>query len=72
MFIQDILLLHKFSSVIIFDRNPQFVSNFWKRFYKIININKRLLTAYHLQTDRLIEKINLIVKAYFRAFVEWE
>ena len=28
--------------------------------------------AYYLQTDKLIERMNLIVEAYFRAFMEWE
>ena len=35
-------------------------------------MDKRLLTAYYPQTDRLIERINLIIETYFRAFVDWD
>ena len=70
MFIQDILLLHRPPSAITSDKSLQFMSDFWKRFYKIIDMDRRLLTVYYPQTDRLIEKINLIIKAYLRIFVK--
>ena len=48
------------------------MSDFWKRFCKIIGMDRRLSTAYYLQTDGLTERMNLMIEAYLRAFVEWE
>ena len=35
-------------------------------------MNRRLSTAYYPQTDRSIEKINSTIKAYLRAFIDWD
>jgi transposase InsO family protein len=43
---------------IISDRGLQFVSNFWKEFYRILDIKLKLSTAYHLQTDGQTKIIN--------------
>ena len=72
MFIKNVLALHGSPNTIIFDKKPQFVNDFWKRFCKIININKRLLTVYYSQTDGVTERINLIIKAYFKTFINWD
>ena len=47
MFIKNILALHEPPNTIIFDKKSQFVSDFWERFCKIININRRLSTVYY-------------------------
>ena len=33
-------------------------------------MDRKLLTAYYLQTDGLTEKINLIIKIYLKTFVK--
>ena len=35
-------------------------------------MDRRLLTVYHPQTDRSTEKMNSIIKAYFRVFIDWD
>ena len=70
MFIKNVLILHGFLNVIIFDRKSQFVSDFWKKFYKIINMNRRLLTTYYPQTNKMIERINSTMKVYLKIFID--
>ena len=69
MFIENILILHKSSNIIIFNKKPQFINDFWERFCKIIDINKRFLMIYYLQIDKMTERMNLTIKTYFRIFV---
>ena len=69
MFIENVLILHRPPHAITSNKEPQFVSDFWKRFYKILKMDKRLSITYHPQTDKSTEKINLIIKTYLRAFI---
>ena len=56
---------------IISDRGPQFVSNFWKEFYRILNIKLKLSTAYHPQIDGQTEIINQYIDQRLRPFVNY-
>ena len=46
------------SDFIVSDYNFQFISNFWKQVYLHININVKLSTAFHSETDSQTEHIN--------------
>ncbi len=46
---------HGMPQVVISDRGPQFVSNFLKDLYKLLNIKSNASTAFHLQTDSQTE-----------------
>ena len=70
MFIENILALYEPLYIIILNRGSQFISNFWKKFYKIFKMDRKLLIVYYLQIDRLIKKINFIIKIYLRAFID--
>jgi hypothetical protein len=37
--------------LMVFDRGPRFVFQFWDKFCNILSIKIKLSTAYHLQTD---------------------
>jgi len=43
---------------IILDREVQFIAGMMNKLNKLLEIQTKLLTAYHPQTDRQIEKIN--------------
>jgi hypothetical protein len=43
---------------IVSNRGPQFVSDFWNKFYKYISMKLKLLTANYPQTDSQIEIVN--------------
>jgi len=54
----DIWKLHGVSRRILSDRGLQFTSKFMKEFIKALGTKRQLSTAYHLQTDGQIERIN--------------
>ena len=54
---------------IISDRGPQFDSTFWKSFFSYLNVNVKLSTAYHPQTDGQSERTTQTLESYLRCFV---
>ena len=63
---------HGLPDSIITDQGSLFTSKFWSSFCYFLEIKKRLSTALHPQTNSQTERQNSIIKAYFRAFVNWE
>jgi hypothetical protein len=58
--------LHELSSIIISDRDSQFVSLVWKTVCKILRINIKLSIAFHSETDEQSEIVNQEMKRYLR------
>lgn len=56
---------------IIFDRGPQFISNFWKRFLELLGSRRALSSGYHPETDGQTENINQTVQQYLRMFISY-
>jgi len=55
---------------IILDRKVQFIAGMMNKLNKLLEIQTKLLTAYHPQTDRQIEKINQELEQYLRVFID--
>jgi len=55
---------------VISDRKPQFVAGLTKELNKILGIEIRLSTAFHLQTDGQMEQINQELEQYLQFFTE--
>jgi len=54
----DIWKLHGIPRKILSDRGPQFASKFMEEFTKALGTKRQLSTAYHLQIDGQMERIN--------------
>ena len=56
---------------IVSDRGPQFVSEFWNEFTRILGVKLKLSTAYHPQTDGQTEIMNQYIDQRLRPFVSY-
>jgi len=57
---------------IVSDRDSCVTSEVWREFLKILEIQLRMSTAIHPQTDGQTERLNQTIEAYLRAFVGHE
>jgi hypothetical protein len=53
------------------DRGPQFVSRFWAEFCRILGVKRKLLTAFHPQTDGQTEIMNQYLDQRLRPYVNY-
>lgn len=51
LFLDNVFKLHGFPTTIISDRDPIFVSKFWKELFKLQGVELRHSSAYYPQTD---------------------
>ena len=63
---------HGLPDSIVSDRGSVFTSKFWSSLCYFLSIKRRLSTAFHPQTDGQTERQNSTIKAYLRAFVNYE
>jgi hypothetical protein len=53
------------------DRDKRWLTAFWKQPSKDLRMNLNFSTAYHPQSDGQTERINEIIEAYLRAFINY-
>jgi len=70
LFRDHVWKLHELPESIISDRRVQFAAGIMKELNNLLEIQTKLLTAYHLQTDRQMERINQELKQYLRVFID--
>ena len=76
LFRDNVQKLHRLPKGMINNRGPQFVKELTKKLNKILEIKTKLLTAFHLQTDRQTEQMNQELEQFFtkykqRDWLEW-
>ncbi len=72
LLINHVWKLHELSSIIIFDRESQFVSNVWKFICRTLKINVKLSIAFHSETDEQSEIANQKMKRYLRNYCNYQ
>ena len=71
-FVRIVFRNHELSKTMISDKNTQFVKHVWKIVCKFLRIERKLLTAFHSQTNEVTEKINNNVKIYIKIFASYD
>jgi len=71
LFQDNIWKLHGLPESIIMDRGAQFVAGMMRELNHMLEIDMKLSTAYHLQTDGQTERINQDLEQYLRIFIDY-
>lgn len=69
LFMDNVVKLHGMPKSIVIDRDPIFVSHFWREFFKAYKVELKYSTAYHPQTDGQSERVNQCLKMYLRCAI---
>lgn len=70
LFLNHIWKLHGVPRSIITDRDPKFVSAFWRAFMSKLNIEHNMTTANHPEADGQTERTNRTLVQYLRLYVQ--
>jgi hypothetical protein len=71
LLINHVWKLHELSSIIVFDRESQFVSNVWKFVCQTLRINVKLSITFHSKIDEQSEIANQEMKRYLRSYCNY-
>ena len=71
MFYRDCFRPHGLLDSIVSDRGSQFTAEFWKWLCKLLQIDHRLSTVFHPQTDGQTDRMNSRIGQHLRAYVNF-
>jgi len=69
IFMQQVYRLHGLPSSIISDHDKIFLSTLWQELFKLADVQLKMSSAYHPQTDGQTERVNQCMETFLRCFV---
>ena len=71
-FVSEIWKTHGLPEEIVSDRDTKWTGEFWQGICKLLNIKRKLSTAFHPQTDGQTERVNQTLETYLRTFINYD
>ena len=68
IFLKEFVRFHGIPKSIISDRDVKFTSKFWKSLANLLEIELKMASSYHQQTNGQVERINHILCDYLRCY----
>ena len=72
LFMYNVWKLYRLPESVVSDRGPKFAAELTKELNKMLGIEMKLLTAFHLQTNRQTEQMNQESEQYLLFFVDYK
>jgi hypothetical protein len=69
LFFSHIFKHHGLPKDIVSDRDPKFISKFWRALWKQMGSKLKMSTSFRPQTDGQIERVNLVIQQFLRNYV---
>lgn len=69
-FLTNVYCLHGMPTAIISDRDRVFTSHFWQHLFKLADVQLRMSSSYHPQSDGQTERLNQTMETFLRCFVQ--
>ena len=66
LFLEHVVTVHGLPKTLVSDRDPVFTSHFWRRLLELCGIRANRSSAFHLQTDGQMERLNSVLEQYLR------
>ena len=71
-FLREVVAHHGMPEEIISDRDKLFTSKFWTALTAYLGVKRKLSTAFHPQTNGGTERMNQVIEAYLRCYVNYK
>jgi transposase InsO family protein len=72
IYLREVVSRHGLSEEILSDRDKLFTSKFWTALTALLGAKRKMSTAFHPQTNGGNERINQVVEAYLRCYVNYQ
>jgi hypothetical protein len=72
LYLRNIWKLHGLPTHVTSDRGTQFTAKFWRALCKHLDIEARMSTAFHPETDGQTERLNAVMEQYLRGYVSYQ
>lgn len=72
LLVLHVFCLHGLPSDVVSDRDPQFTSQFWKAFCRLLGFSPSLSSGFHPQTNGQTERANQKLEVALRCMTSWD